>query len=182
MRRFDGRLACATNKDLRKLVAEGLFREDLWFRINVVTCTLPPLRERPDDIEPLLRGFVQSASRKTGRRPPEIDRSAVGAALDHGWPGNIREMINRVDRAVALGDGSALTDRDLFPDATDNRTAPSDAAGETLVAAREAAERKHILAALAQTGNSQKDAAELLGISRTTMWEKMRRYGIDGGG
>lgn len=182
-RRFEGRLACATNKDLSALVAAGSFREDLWFRINVITCTLPPLRERPEDIAGLLRGFVQAAARKTGRSLPSIDGSALDAALSHGWTGNVREMINRVDRAVALGDGSALTDRDLFPDGAGARLDlfQTEAGDETLLEVREAAERRHIVAALARTGHSPKEAADLLGISRTTLWEKMRRYGIDGG-
>ncbi|MGQ2909626.1 MAG: sigma-54-dependent transcriptional regulator [Aliihoeflea sp.] len=181
MRTFSGRIVCATNRNLEALVADGSFREDLWFRINVISCTLPPLRERADGIPDMLRSFTAAAAMRMGRPAPTIDASAVEAALAHGWPGNIREMINRVDRAVALGNGSTLSERDLFPDGISKPAGSSETgpANGTLSDIREAAERRHIVAALARTGNSPKEAAYLLGVSRTTLWEKMRRYGIE---
>ncbi|WP_404863910.1 sigma-54-dependent transcriptional regulator [Georhizobium sp. MAB10] len=178
-RNFNGRIVCATNQDLAALVAEGKFREDLWFRINVITLQLPPLRERGSDIGGLLKAFVASAAQKAGRLPPEIGAEAIDAALAHRWPGNIREMINRVDRAVALGNDTVLTARDLFPDGSIARSEPrAQPVDDTLSAAREAAERAQIVSALAKTDGSLKDAAELLGVSRTTLWDKMRRYGV----
>ena len=182
-RRFEGRIVCATNRNLEALVAEGAFREDLWFRINVIACTLPPLRERGEDIPDLLRTFVATAAQRMGRAEPTIEDPALDAALAHGGPGNIREMINRVDRAVALGKGPTLSVRDLFPEgiATLSGRSESVPSGATLSDVREMAERAHIVAALARTGQSLKDAAEFLGISRTTLWEKMRRYDIDAG-
>ncbi|WP_206515013.1 helix-turn-helix domain-containing protein, partial [Xanthomonas perforans] len=145
------------------------------------SCTLPPLRERADGIPDMLRSFTAAAAMRMGRPAPAIDASAVEAALAHGWPGNIREMINRVDRAVALGNGSTLLERDLFPDGISEPAGSLDMgpASGTLSDIREAAERRHIVAALARTGNSPKEAADLLGVSRTTLWEKMRRYGIE---
>jgi DNA-binding NtrC family response regulator len=185
-RAFEARLVCATNKDLERLVADGSFREDLWFRINVITCRLPPLRDRPEDISDLMATFATAAGREIGRDTVEIDPSALDSALRHAWPGNIRELINRINRAVALGDGGPVRAADLFPDGpalakgpvgvTSGR--PSDGAG-TLAEIREAAERSHIVAALEKTGGSIKDAADLLEVSRTTLWEKMRRYGIE---
>jgi two-component system, NtrC family, response regulator AtoC len=181
-RKFEGRIICATNRDLEAMVADGAFREDLWFRINVIACNLPPLRERSEDIPQLLEAMVHAAANKTGQGQKSIEQAAFDAALRHRWPGNIRELINRVDRAVALGEGSILTRSDLFPDglaeaAADPQSAPSP--DDTLADVREAAERAHIRAALERTSGSPKDAAQLLGISRTTLWEKMRRYGLD---
>jgi two-component system response regulator AtoC len=182
-RGFGARLVCATNKDLERLVAEGAFREDLWFRINVITCRLPPLRDRPEDVADLLESVAAAAARENGLPGIAIDPAAVVAALAHAWPGNVRELINRVQRAVALGAGETLGAADLFPDgiATGGRAAAGgEALDGSLSDVREAAERRHILAALARTGGSTKDAADLLQVSRTTLWEKMRRYGIEG--
>jgi DNA-binding NtrC family response regulator len=182
-RPFRARLICATNRDLERMVAEGDFREDLWFRINVITCRLPPLRERPEDIADLIASFAEAAASENGFSGIAVDPSAIEAALRHAWPGNVRELINRVQRAVALGAGATLTAADLFPDGVD--TGRRDASGEedvdgSLSDIREAAERRHIVAALARTGGSTKEAADLLQVSRTTLWEKMRRYGIEG--
>ena len=177
-RDFRARLVCATNQDLERMVGEGTFREDLWFRINVITCRLPPLRDRPEDVADLLESIAAAAARENGLPGIALDPSAVDAALAHAWPGNVRELINRVQRAVALGAGRTLAAADLFPDAVD--AAPGgDAIDGSLSDARAAAERRHILAALARTGGSTKEAADLLQVSRTTLWEKMRRYGIE---
>jgi two-component system response regulator AtoC len=181
-RDFRARLVCATNQDLERMVADGTFREDLWFRINVITCRLPPLRDRPEDIADLLESIAAAAARENGLPGIAFDPSAVDAALAHAWPGNIRELINRVQRAVALGGGRTLAAADLFPEGVDTgrRAAPGgDAIDGSLSDIREAAERRHILAALARTGGSTKEAADLLQVSRTTLWEKMRRYGIE---
>lgn len=182
-RAFGARLICATNRDLERMVGEGTFREDLWFRINVITCRLPPLRDRPEDIADLIETFAAAAARENGLPGIAIDPAAVDAALAHAWPGNIRELINRVQRAVALGAGGTLAVGDLFPDGVDagRRDVPGEEHPDSSLSdIREAAERRHIVAALARTGGSTKDAADLLQVSRTTLWEKMRRYGIEG--
>ena len=181
-RAFRARLIGATNRDLERMVADGAFREDLWFRINVITCRLPPLRDRPEDIADLIGTFAAAAASENGLPGIAIDASVLDAALAHAWPGNIRELINRVQRAVALGAHGTLVAADLFPDGIDTgrRDGTDDEAIDgSLSDIREAAERRHILAALARTGGSTKDAAELLQVSRTTLWEKMRRYGIE---
>ncbi|WP_187971024.1 sigma-54-dependent transcriptional regulator [Aquibium microcysteis] len=181
-RGFGARLVCATNKDLERLVSDGAFREDLWFRINVITCRLPSLRERPEDIADLIETIAAAAAAENGLPGISVDPAAVEAALAHAWPGNVRELINRVQRAVALGGGGRLAASDLFPDGVDagrGGTADDEVLDGSLSDVREAAERRHIQAVLARTGGSTKDAADLLQVSRTTLWEKMRRYGID---
>lgn len=184
-RRFDARLVCATNRDLEAMVAEGAFREDLWFRINVIACKLPPLRERRDEIVSLLESFAATAAAKLERSGVIVDDTARNAAMQHAWPGNFRELINRVDRAIALGDGRTLSQADLFPEGrVQEATAPVGAvdADSSLSDVRDAAERAHIVAALARAQGSPKDAAESLGIARTTLWEKMRRLKIPSDG
>ncbi|THV20972.1 sigma-54-dependent transcriptional regulator [Peteryoungia ipomoeae] len=180
-RKFAARLVCATNRDLGAMVAEGQFREDLWFRINVIACKLPPLRERQEELPSLLESFASAAAARLGHGRIVVDEAAYEAAKRHRWPGNIRELINRVDRAVALGDGKALFEADLFPEGLVQM--PTDLGGSaganaTLSDVRNAAERAHIKAALARADGSAKEAAESLGVSRTTLWEKMRRLNI----
>jgi two-component system, NtrC family, response regulator AtoC len=182
-RRFDARIVCATNKDMEALVASEAFREDLWFRINVVTCKLPPLRDRREEIVSLLEHFVAAAAARLGHGDVTIDATTRQAALRHRWAGNIRELINRVDRAIALGNGMSLTEIDLFPDGVSpmsTERSPDTNADISLSDVRDAAEREHIMAALAQAGGSPKAAAASLGISRSTLWEKMRKLKING--
>jgi two-component system, NtrC family, response regulator AtoC len=180
-RKFGARLVCATNKDLAAMVAEGQFREDLWFRINVIACKLPPLRERLEELPSLIESFASAAAARLGRGSVVVDQTAHEAAERHRWPGNIRELINRIDRAIAMGDGGVLSEAALFPEGplpadTDLDGAPD--VNATLSDVRDAAERAHIKAALARAKGSSKDAADSLGISRTTLWEKMRRLRI----
>jgi DNA-binding NtrC family response regulator len=183
-RNFGARLVCATNKDLEAMVTEGLFREDLWFRINVIACKLPPLRDRKEELASLLETIASAAAARLGRSSLVVDETAYEAARQHSWPGNIRELINRLDRAIAMGDGRVVSQADLFPEgpvATENAVAGTLDVSATLSDVRDAAERAHIKAALARAGGSAKDAAESLGVSRTTLWEKMRRLKIGPG-
>ena len=110
------RVICSTNRDLEALVAAGGFREDLFYRINVIPVTIPPLRTRPDDILPLLRGYVRHFSETFDRPVRGLTNMAEEAALAHDWPGNVRELRNRVERAVALADQPWIGPPDLFPD------------------------------------------------------------------
>jgi DNA-binding NtrC family response regulator len=174
---FKARIVCATNADLEKRVRDGQFREDLYYRINVVSIAIPPLRQRPDDVAWLLgRFFIEfnAAGELAG-----ISSLAEEAALAHAWPGNVRELRNRVERAVALALGSCLMPGDLFPEAA-TELAPDVDTLPSLEDARIAAERRHILRALTITGGEIIPAAKVLGISRTTLWDKMRRLGIAG--
>jgi DNA-binding NtrC family response regulator len=171
------RVICSTNRDLAALTAAGAFREDLFYRINVIPVTMPPLRARPDDILPLLRSYLRHFSEAFERSVRGLTGPAEEAALCHAWPGNVRELRNRVERAVALADQAWLGPADLFPEfgrGDAGRGGPV----TTLAEARGAAERRQIERALEHTDGRVAKAAELLGVSRTTLWEKMRRVGL----
>ena len=194
---FAGRLVCATNRDLDEAVADGIFREDLLFRINVVTLRVPPLRERREELGPLLKVLVDAAVERMGVSAKSVSDAAISAAHDHDWPGNVRELRNRVERAVALSNADVLQPDDLFPEAglqglAVARRSASTAGGQTnpqpsaqtfpsLADVRDQAERAHIVKALDLAQGRLQDAAKLLGVSRTTLWERIRRHGIETG-
>ena len=183
--RFQARLVCATHRDLEAEVAGRSFREDLWYRINVVTVRLPALRDRAAEIGPLLQRFVEKAGPRLRGRAMRVADDAPAAAMAYDWPGNIRELENRVERAVALAEADVVTAADLFPDEAARRparavTAPAELS-MTLAEVRDAAEREHIAQTLQATAGAIQDAANRLGVSRTTLWEKMRRLGISAG-
>ena len=168
------RFVCASNADLDARVSAGLFRRDLYYRINVIPIHLSPLRERGDDIVPLLRRYVAEFAAATNADIRSLSAAAERLALAHSWPGNVRELRNRAERAVALAAGPLLGAHDLFPDLQAE-------AGEELpplASIVEEAERRHIRAVLDRTGGQVRKTADLLGISRTTLWEKMRRLGL----
>ncbi|MBN9446690.1 MAG: sigma-54-dependent Fis family transcriptional regulator [Bosea sp.] len=172
---FKARIVCATNADLVAKVKAGSFREDLLYRINVVNVPLPPLRDRSEDIVWLIDRFVAEFEEQAGDRIHGLGALALEAALAHSWPGNVRELRNRLERGIALGDGPLLMPGDLFPD-----LAPATTPGmrEGLDGVRDEAERRHITKVLAENGGAVQATARALGISRTTLWEKMRRHGI----
>jgi DNA-binding NtrC family response regulator len=173
---FRARLIAATNADLAKRVETGRFRDDLYYRINVVSVRIPPLRERPKDIPWLMERFFTDMSADIGSSIRGIGAVAEEAALAHTWPGNVRELRNRMERAVTLGLGPWLGADDLFPE--QESSAASDQPIVPLEDARLDAERRHIQKALALTGGEISTAARALGIGRTTLWEKMRRLGL----
>lgn len=173
---FRARIVCATNADLQKRVGEGRFREDLFYRINVVSVAVPPLRDRADDIAWLLDRFFNEFNASSEVGLAGLSGLAEEAALSYPWPGNVRELKNRVERAVALALGPWLMPGDLFPESSEPALSPTTLS--SLEDARLAAERRHILRALALTGGEIIPAAKALGISRTTLWEKMRRLGL----
>ena len=175
---FRARIICATNADLQARVREGRFREDLFYRINVVSVVVPPLRERPEDIATLLDTFFDEYNQSNGGGLAGVSGLAEEAALGHSWPGNVRELKNRVERAVALALGPWLMPGDLFPESSNGLR--STGALSSLEDARLAAERRHILRALALTDGEIIPAARAIGVSRTTLWEKMRRLGLSG--
>ena len=176
---FRGRLIAATNADLPARVEDGRFRADLFYRINVVSVRMPPLRERADDIPWLMERFFAESAASLDTTLRGVGALAEEAARGHAWPGNVRELRNRVERAVALGLGPWMMPAELFPEMPD--TSGMDAL-PSLEDARHAAERRHILRALAETRGEIAAAARLLGVGRTTLWEKMRRFGIAGDG
>jgi DNA-binding NtrC family response regulator len=174
---FEGRIVCATNTDLKSAVADGRFREDLYYRINVIPVTIPALREHPQDILALVRGYLSYYASRFHRDVRSLTAAAEDAVLAHDWPGNVRELRNRVERSVALARSPRVSAQDMFPELV---VAGQDSEMPTLREVRDQAERRHIGHALALTGGQTGAAAELLGVSRTTLWEKMRKLGLSG--
>lgn len=174
---FNGRLLTASNADLAAMVGAGRFREDLFYRINVVSIEVPALRDRPEDIPHLMERFSTELAGEMGRSLRGIDAAAKEAALAYGWPGNIRELRNRVERAIALGEGPWISSSDLFPERHEPEPAGSTFL-QSLEDVRHDAERRHIARILASTGGETGAASKLLGIGRTTLWDKMKRLGL----
>jgi two-component system response regulator HydG len=170
------RVIAATNQDLKKAIAEKRFREDLFYRLNVVPLRIPPLRERPEDIPLLAAHFLGRHNRRTGEHKA-LTAEALQRRLDHPWPGNVRELENMVEQAAALSAGPEIR----APDIRFEAGAPAEAA-PTLADAVEVAERGAIRAALVRAGGDLGRVARDLGISATTLWRKMKRLGLEAGG
>jgi len=177
-RPFAARLVCATHADLAARVRAGSFREDLFYRLNVITVTIPPLRQRPEDVPILAQRILAEAMMRFGLGPRRLDAPGLDALGAHDWPGNVRELRNRIERAVALSDGPEIGLADLFPEAA--LDAPMAASSGSLDAAMDGAARDAIRDALRRAGGSRAEAARLLGISRTTLWKRMRDLGMAG--
>ena len=177
---FYGRIVCATNQNLPELVENGSFRKDLYYRINPVIISVPPLRERLDDIPWLVEQFLQRPEENGDRFPRGISSLASEALRAHLWAGNVRELRNRVERAANLTQTEWIMPSDLFPDAR-LPVQSVEHAFATLSEARDDAERRQIARALKATRGQIQEAAELLGVSRTTLWDKMRRLNIHAG-
>ena len=178
-REVDMRVVVATKVDLRSLVREGRFREDLFYRVNVVPVLLPPLRERAGDVPLLVQHLV---ARHGGGREYEVSRATLRMLERYPWPGNVRELENAVQRAIALaGDARELAAEDLLPQ--DGRWRGATEVPEPVRPLREvlrAAEGEHLRRVLELTGGHRSQAAELLGISRKVLWEKLKDHGIGG--
>jgi len=175
-RKVDARVVAATARDLRAEVAAGRFREDLFYRLNVVTVHLPPLRERPEDIPALIRHFVAGASRRLGRRLA-VSGAAIGWLAAQPWPGNARELEHTIERAAVLSDHDALEPDDFRP--RDGARASTAEPAGTLRDALDAAERDAIAAALTAAGGNRRDAATRLGVSLRTLFYKIARHGLE---
>jgi len=170
--RSGARIICATNADLEAAVAQGRFRRNLYFRVNVIPVVIPPLRDRPDDILPLAHQFMREFSESFKRNVHGFTPAAEQALLENPWPGNVPELRNRIERAVALSQTPRIAVEALFSPKT---AEPSGGPFATLAEIRDRAERQHIRAALAAAGSKQA-AAKLLHVSRSTLFEKMRKY------
>ncbi len=176
--RVSVQLICATHEDLRQLVEAGRFRDDLYYRIHVISLRVPPLRERREDILWLAKRFAEHQSaKKAGSASFTFTPAAERALLSHPWPGNIRELKHCVERACILAGGSQLGPEALFGDSP---TLMSDApaSGDTLLTHIDACEKRYVEQALAAHGWRMGETADYLGISRKTLWEKMRKHGI----
>ena len=176
----DFRLVCATHRDLPAMVRSGHFREDLYYRINVLTVQIPPLRERREDILWLADRMLREIRSGTRQKVPTLSLHAQQALFAHAWPGNARELNHVLRRALALGAGPMLEAADLFPLASE-QVSPLEpiSAQRSLNEHLEHTERAFLVAVLQEHKGVVTEAAARLGISRKTLWEKLRRYGID---
>ncbi len=196
-RSIDVRFIAATNRDLPAMVENGGFRQDLYYRLNQMTLTVPPLRERPEEIEPLARRFLSRAGGSATKfHAPRLTPEALEVLRSYWWPGNVRELRNMIDRALVLCEGSEIrvehldmekirTTRlartyPLRPDMVDTLPPAAPEAVPPDLTPTELAERARIVATLAQCSYNQKQAAVRLQISRGTLFSRMRRYGIPG--
>jgi len=177
-RKANVRVIAATNENLARLVKEGKFREDLWFRLRVVPVRLPPLRERREDVPALIEHFVQKHALRLGRPPLQPDADALRALLDHPWPGNIRELEHAIERGLLLAQGAAITLADLPPELTPAPVAVGEEDGGRYRRARDAWERRWFEDLLREAGGNVTEAAKAAGLHRSTLYEKLARYGL----
>ncbi len=182
---IDVRIVAASLRPLREEIAKGTFREDLFFRLNTVTIYIPPLRERREDIDLLANAFLREFSQAKGKSLEGFTDAALEVLMNHAWPGNVRELRNAVERAVLLSRGSRVAPDDLPAGLGVDRPVPQQASETgprdpaTLQQAVARAEIEAIRIALAATHGRRADAADLLGVTRKTLWEKMRNYAIE---
>jgi transcriptional regulator with PAS, ATPase and Fis domain len=177
---LDFRLICATNCDLRAATVEGRFRQDLYFRINTITVSLPPLRERPEDIALLVDHFLRQFGAQYGHQGLTLDDTALEQLLAHEWRGNVRELEHAIERAVIVTRRAHLTLDDL-PECLQPGHRPQPRPGQAArppVLPLAELERLAILHALEETRGNKRAAAALLGIYRPTLYSKLRKYGI----
>jgi len=173
---IDVRVLAATNGDLATRISQGSFREDLFYRLNVIQVTLPPLRDRREDIPALAEHFLARAAAKLGRTL-RLSPAALERVLRYPWPGNVRELENAIERAAILSRSETVEPDDLPPHVSAGlQLGPSPALPRQVTLAE--AERAHILTTLERFGRNHSGAAEALGIGRTTLWRKLKEYGI----
>ncbi len=173
----DIRLVCATKKELRKLVETGEFREDLYFRLNVVNMKLPPLRDRPEDVPMLAEHFLRAHG---GGRPYEIKPEVMEELIKYPWPGNVRELRHAIERAIALAGESRFLKREHLIQPSDEFRSGARISMRvpTLKEVVEDAEKEHLKNVLKLTRGHRAQAAKLCGITRKNLWEKLRDYGL----
>jgi two-component system response regulator AtoC len=179
-RDIDVRIVSATNRDLELEVERGNFRLDLLYRLNAMSILIPPLRERPSEIEPLANQFLRHTAAKYGRRAPKLSPAAIDALRSYSWPGNVRELRNVMERAMVMASGPSITAEDL-PIETMRSTFASPSLTPPPFAALDdpdQGERQRIIAALDECGGNQTHAARLLGISRRALITRIERYEI----
>ncbi len=181
-RRVDTRVVAATARDLEAAIGTGDFREDLYYRLNVVSVRIPPLAERPEDVPPLIRHLLDRHAGRTGAAPPAIAPEAMRALLEYDWPGNVRELENALERAMVLAQGGPIRVEDLPPrvrgEGTSNAAQVAPARELSLRRRAGAAEEAAVREALERCGGNRRGAAEALGISVRSLFYKLKQYGI----
>ncbi|MCP3923217.1 MAG: PAS domain S-box protein [Desulfobacterales bacterium] len=177
--KVDVRIITATNKNLEELIENGAFRQDLFFRINVIPINLPSLRERKEDIPLLTSHFIQHLKKETGKQIKGLSNSAMELFMDYNWPGNVRELKNALEYAFVTAGNSVIELEHLPRKVTSNLKLKADSdfleSNENVYVD----EKSELINALKRTGGNQTKAAELLNINRVTVWNRMRKYGID---
>lgn len=169
--KVDFRLITATNQDLKEKIAHNTFREDLFYRLNVITIKLPALRDRREDIKPLAEHFVEKFSKKCGYDKKNISKNTLSKLMRYDWPGNVRELENVMERAVVLSRSANISENDIPLEG--DTTSASSASGSLADV-----EKEHIASILTQTRGNLSEAADRLGIHRNTLRLKIKRYGI----
>ncbi len=172
----DCRIVAATNRDLKKAVEEGRFREDLYYRLNVIAIHIPPLRERKEDIPLLAKHFLMKFCRETNKHIDRISRDAMDLMMLYDWPGNVRELQNAIERAVVIGQGRVIQAKDL------PISIQGEGRGEFGNRTLQAIEREHIEKILRDTNWNIAMSARILGIDRSTLYKKIKRYNIQKSG
>ena len=173
--KVNARVVAATNRDLRAAVGAGTFREDLYFRLGAFIITVPPLRDRREDIPPLVHNFLVRAAGRMKKDVRSVSADAMSGLMNYRWPGNVRELEHAVERAVILANGATIRRRDLPPEVTQK---PRARAGDDTLDLQ-AQERVSIERALERFGGNRKKAAEALNISTVTLWRRMKQYGLE---
>jgi DNA-binding NtrC family response regulator len=171
----DFRVIAATHRDLEALVREGAFRQDLFYRINVVNIRVPPLRERKEDVRPLAQHFLEHLRSKMNRRDLAFSPAALEALEAWDWPGNVRELRNAVERAMVLARGTAIEPGDLPIRVTAPTQVPRTGGARSL----QEVEADHVRATLEETGWNISRSATILGVDRSTLYAKIRKYGLE---
>jgi transcriptional regulator with GAF, ATPase, and Fis domain len=193
----DVRVIAATHRHLERLIAEGRFREDLYYRLNVISVTVPPLRERKDDIVELALHFLEDANRRTNKSVTQIEESALEALMNHSWPGNIRELENVIERAVVLAEGPRITCQELPVEVMGGARRPQQVIETKLPESaspapgangwpvpllprevRQQAERQRLERALERAHGNKAEAARLLGLPRSTFCSKLKKHSL----
>ncbi|MDI6852178.1 MAG: sigma 54-interacting transcriptional regulator [Deltaproteobacteria bacterium] len=175
----DVRIISATNQDLPRLIAEGRFREDLFYRINVIPIHIPPLRERREDIPLLVEAFIERNRLKTRKPISGISKEALDKILAYRWPGNVRELINAIDYAFVLCHEGAILPKHL-PGALNHQKAPRSMGGRAVLPASPARDREALMDAMEQAAGNKSEAARILGVSRVTLWKWLKNYQLNG--
>ena len=172
----DVRIITATNRNLSQLIAEGKFREDFYYRINVIPIQVPPLRDRREDIPMLAESFFNRLRMKNEKQIQSIAKETLDTLMQHAWPGNVRELKSAFEYAFVSSQGPVITPLDLPPQMFSNK--PKPASVEIDAQDLNAIKQQRLIDALRASDGNQAKAARMLGISRTSVWKQIKRYGI----